>query len=375
MTVLEAYEAVLIELNKVKAPSLSMNDFIYFLNKATQQYTNEMYNSYEVNQQRVDDMRTLRNSVRLELKPSESQTIDKFYQNVYETLLPEDYFHILNCVVQFNVHKASRCGDSDVTAYYGAKRLTSDANPWVIDNYYLQPSYKNPYFYINEIQLSSDNPGAVNNQSSGQVIVRQGQVVKLSVNSEKRVAASLKIGEDVLFSLQGVKKSEMIKVYRALLKLKNVNTKYSSIKAELISSDVIELSIPGITGDQYSGSSNLTIEVTDKVTDFQTQKESYVRYGNNTRSRIEIRYGQGSANVTPVCVFVDYLRVPQRISLTVDQLDDKEDNSQVFEFPDYVVYEIINRTTKLVLENVGDPRTQLNTAVNQTIPTAPVANQ
>lgn len=35
MTVYEIYEDVLIELNKVKAPSLSVSDFLYFLNKAT----------------------------------------------------------------------------------------------------------------------------------------------------------------------------------------------------------------------------------------------------------------------------------------------------------------------------------------------------
>jgi hypothetical protein len=36
MTAIQAYEAVLIELNKVKAPSLSLNDFLYFFNKAIQ---------------------------------------------------------------------------------------------------------------------------------------------------------------------------------------------------------------------------------------------------------------------------------------------------------------------------------------------------
>jgi hypothetical protein len=34
MTAIQAYEAVLIELNKVKAPSISLSDFIYLFNKA-----------------------------------------------------------------------------------------------------------------------------------------------------------------------------------------------------------------------------------------------------------------------------------------------------------------------------------------------------
>ncbi len=62
MTAIQLYEAVLIELNKVQAPSLSLPDFIYFFNKATQQYVNETYNSYEINQQRVDDLRVVRGS-------------------------------------------------------------------------------------------------------------------------------------------------------------------------------------------------------------------------------------------------------------------------------------------------------------------------
>lgn len=34
MTLLEVFEATLIEINKVKAPSLLLEDFNYFINKA-----------------------------------------------------------------------------------------------------------------------------------------------------------------------------------------------------------------------------------------------------------------------------------------------------------------------------------------------------
>lgn len=116
-----------------------------------------MYNSYEVNQQRVDDLRSLRSTVKLDLKECKDQTGDNFYQCVYDTLLPEDYFHILNCVVQFNVKKHTKCQTTESSEYIGVKRLTSDANPQVISNYYLRPSYKNPYYYINEIDIESES--------------------------------------------------------------------------------------------------------------------------------------------------------------------------------------------------------------------------
>ena len=50
-----------------------------------------------------------------------------------------------------------------------------------------------------------------------------------------------------------------------------------------------------------------------------------------------------------------------------DQLDDIQDQSMIIEFPDYVVYEIINTLVKLILENGGNPRIQTHMGVNQSI--------
>ena len=88
-----------------------------------------MYSTYEINQQRVDDLRVLRNTVKLELKESPDQSSNNFYQCVYETELPEDYLHILNCIVEFQVTKSNRCGNKSSIVHYGAKRLSSDSNP------------------------------------------------------------------------------------------------------------------------------------------------------------------------------------------------------------------------------------------------------
>jgi hypothetical protein len=62
MTIREFYEHVLTELNKVEAPSLLLEDFNYFANKAVQQYINEVYNRYDINQQSTDDLRALKTS-------------------------------------------------------------------------------------------------------------------------------------------------------------------------------------------------------------------------------------------------------------------------------------------------------------------------
>ena len=66
-------------------------------------------------------------------------------------------------------------------------------------------------------------------------------------------------------------------------------------------------------------------------------------------------------------VYIDYLRAPEYLTLDQDILDSVTDTSQVIEFPDYVVYEIINEIVKLVMENGQNPRIQTNPQVNQTV--------
>lgn len=67
MTAKEAYTYTLIEINKLEAPSLLLEDFNYLFNKAVQQYINKSYNRYETNQQATDDLRALKKTVELEV--------------------------------------------------------------------------------------------------------------------------------------------------------------------------------------------------------------------------------------------------------------------------------------------------------------------
>jgi hypothetical protein len=53
--------------------------------------------------------------------------------------------------------------------------------------------------------------------------------------------------------------------------------------------------------------------------------------------------------------------------LTIDKLDDIDDNTPQLEFPDYVTYEIINELVTLILENNKDPRVQTQPAVAQSV--------
>lgn len=146
MTARQLYESALIELNKVEAPSLLLEDYNYFINKAVLAYINKRYNVYDMNQQTSDDLRVLKstaviNSVTL-------KTGGPLHGASYIAELPRDYFHILNCIVEYKLSKNYKCYKADELAYFGAKRLTSDMYSQVINNYYMRPTFKNPYFFL-----------------------------------------------------------------------------------------------------------------------------------------------------------------------------------------------------------------------------------
>ena len=82
---------------------------------------------------------------------------------------------------------------------------------------------------------------------------------------------------------------------------------------------------------------------------------------------MEIRYGKSNPSFTLTKVYIDYIKTPQFVLLTQDEIDEVEDNSQILEFPDYVCQEIVNELVKLLMENSSDPRLQSHIPINQSI--------
>lgn len=252
MTVRELYNNVLVELNKVQAPSLLLEDFVYLVNKAVQKYINKRYNFFEMNQQLTDDLRVL-------LKTSDPLSASNLtsFDGAVQYDLPNDYMHMLNCICGFDKSQtSSKCSSSNTgTDWIPASKLDTASWPHTIENYYMKPSRKRPYYYIINIQ----DPSA--------------------------------------------------------------NTNYAV--------------------DQVEG----------------------VRYGNSQVPVVQIKSGKDK----PSAVYVDYLRAPKYIDLTIEDLDDIDDNTPQLEFPDYVTYEIINELVTLILENNKDPRVQTQVGVAQSI--------
>ena len=292
MTVREVYEALLIELNKEQAPSMLLADFNYFCNKAIQQYLNKQYNMYDVNQQTSDNLRVI--STTAKLTPEFDS--DFYGEKIAVIELPLDYFHLLNCICSYRRTGPNKCNQTG-SVQYSAKRLTSDMWSQVHRNYYNRPTYKRPYYFIHNVNTSTNGALPTDKYSSEreESVIKDGQVVQ-----------ELVVGPSRTITIGGKQKS-------------------------LIT------------------------------------KEAANRYGNVQPVRVEIRYGSMPANLELDAIYVDYLKTPQHVELTLEQLDLVEDTSQLLEYPDYVCYEIVGELVKLFMENASDPRLQTNIPINQTI--------
>lgn len=320
MTARDIFKAMLVELSKVNAPSLLLEDFNYFFNKAINQYINKRYNLYDVNQQTSDDLRVLKattiltptKSLGTTYKNPEGATsalsekyigLASLYGAAYEVDLPPDYLHILNCICIYKVKSTYSCYDGGSFVQFAARRLTADSWSQVINDYYNRPLPERPYFYIHNINTSETLPTNPYDSESGK-------------------------GTDMPENVYKVTEQD------------------------------------GAEDDVLNLPRTITI---GKSKQSLIQKNTANRYGNASKVRMEIRYGKDDTVFELVEVLVDYIKTPQYIRLTPEQVDLTIDTSQVMEFPDYVCQEIINELVTIVMENNADPRLQTHIPVSQSI--------
>ena len=318
MTARDVYEAVGIELNKAKAPSLMLDDFNYLFNKAILQTINKFYNQYDISQQTTDDIRVLKSSVVLTPTLIDSTNTLKLFGAAYEAYLPTDYFHLLNAVCEFIPNRNFKCWVKNVPIYVGARRLPADQWPAIITNIYNRPSIKMPYYYIH------------------------------NRNSENRVSTN---------------------PYEAY----NGTTNTQPLGTGTDFNGTYNVTADGVTDIRNLASSMPVNDGTTSVKLADSEKVAAYRYGNSSSVRLEVRYGKDSSLFSLNSILIDYLKTPQFIVLTEEQIDRTIDTSQVMEFPDYVIFEIINNLVMLILENTSNPRLQTNMPIQQSI--APAQNQ
>lgn len=365
MTARQVFEATLIELSKIQAPALKLYEFNYLFNKAINQYINKIYNVYDINQQTTDDLRVLKATAYLkpykygitssnETKPYNNYTsggsnpeyngkspsadvqyaiassylssahsqIQSLNGATYEVFMPIDYLHMLNCVCIYYVAKQKDCWDAGSYIQIPATRLTADSWSQIVTDIYNRPSPMRPYYYIH-------------NQSSSITIPTSpvtGNGTPSDTNPAGYTGTDMPIGGYKVTSDDGLVATNTSdgagSNFQRTFKLKN-------------------------------GEVSKDISLVEKPT--------AVRVANPSNVRCEIRYGKDDSLFQLVEVQIDYVKSPQFIRLTQEQIDLTEDTSQIMEFPDYVNQEIINELVHLVMEHSNDPRLANNIQMTNTI--------
>lgn len=371
MTARQVFEATLIELSKIQAPSLKLYEFNYLFNKAINQYINKVYNVYDINQQTTDDLRVLKATTfltphKVELAGRASgaakdsaiqntkavtgnqdspeggytgqassylskahRSIQSLHGATYEVYMPIDYLHMLNCVCIYYVAKQKDCWDAGSYIEIPATRLTADSWSQIITDIYNRPSPMRPYYYIHNLN--------------------QQQVLPTDPRTKVTTGTGL---EEVGIDMNGI--------YQVT----------SASGGEWEDND-IDAGTAGGT-DVKAQNSNFQRTFKLKTTKGEQQvslveKPIALRAGNTSNVRCEIRYGKDDSLFQLVEVQIDYVKCPQFIRLTQEQIDLTEDTSQIMEFPDYVNQEIINELVHLVMERVNDPRLGNNIQMTQSI--------
>lgn len=345
-----------------------LEDFNYFFNKAINQYVNKHYNIYDVNQQTTDDLRVLKSTTILtpEKVIGELGGVDVsdwrvgqagLFDATFEVFLPLDYLHMLNCICVYKVNKRHKCYDKGNYVQFPAKRLTADSWSLIVNDFYNRPLYKRPYYYIHNVNTSADLPtNPIQDVSVLQRTTKGTDASKDYFDSKSNTVYVSKYKDGP----NGVETSVSTPQSAS-----NEVSKFKTDHPDYIITETI------IVNSTSTGQSNLprTISLTNINNKSQIEKEAGVRYGNSSAVRCEIRYGRDSSVFELTHVIIDYIKVPQQIRLTQEQIDLTEDTSQIMEFPDYACQEIINELVTLMMERDADPRTQSHQAVSQSIAT------
>lgn len=244
--------------------------------------------------------------------------------------MPIDYLHMLNCVCIYYVAKQKDCWDAGSYIQIPATRLTADSWSQIVTDIYNRPSPMRPYYYIHNQASSITAPTAP--------VTGDGNPTDANPSGYA--------GTDI-----GVKG---YKVTDDGMDAKGAPTESSKPATDKAGGSNFQRTFKLKQGDQTKDISLV-------------EKPIAARVSNPSNVRCEIRYGKDDSLFQLVEVQIDYVKSPQYIRLTQEQIDLTEDTSQIMEFPDYVNQEIINELVHLVMEHSNDPRLSNNMQITQSI--------
>lgn len=417
MTARQIFDAVGIELNKIQAPTLKLQEFNYLFNKAINQYINKVYNVYDINQQTTDDLRVLKSTAYLEPVKFEHNTsndysathnenrnassylsrhhksIQSIHGATYEVAMPVDYLHLLNCICIYYVAKTKDCWDAGSYIEVPATKLTADSWSTIITDVYNRPSPMRPYYYIHNQNNSTNNnslPTDPITKVSPELGMPDGTDMTGTYEVTENGLTLYKV-QDRWYTVYAGHTYEVgnvtigdngniITTYTTSIPLiwgelrGNPTVLTASFDLKNADQTVMYYPDPASTVGTTSSPGKSNFPRTFKLSYGDTntnvslvEKPTAFRAGNTSNVRMEIRYGKDDSIFQLVEVQVDYVKCPQFIRLTQEQIDLTEDTSQIMEFPDYVNQEIINELVHLCMERANDPRLGNNLQITQSI--------
>ena len=342
---------------------------------------------------------------------SSHRSIQSLHGATYEVAMPIDYLHLLNCVCIYYVAKQKDCWDAGTYIEIPATRLTADSWSQIITDIYNRPSPMKPYYYIHNqnnqtnnellptdpinalsatgLPNGSDMTGTYQVISNGAPVTIVGDTYYVNLQNQWYEVTGLE------YTVNGLKPSG---------DFDSVQTDSSPITDEDLLNGLNYGTLDGAktvmfypdpeytigwakqedntftlqnttASDLGQGSSNfqrtfkldMNGDGEADTTVSLVEKPIALRAGNTSNVRMEIRYGKDDTLFQLKEVQVDYVKSPQFIRLTQEQIDLTEDTSQIMEFPDYVNQEIINELVHLVMEHSNDPRLGNNIQMTNTI--------
>lgn len=197
-TIRQAYVAILMELLKEESPSLYIEDFLYYYNKAISEYMKLRYEKFEITQQLTDDVRAWKKSF----------TTDQLVTPV-DIIGHEDgysYRHLLSCVVTVKLLRpSSKCAQKVGTeSSHKVTRMTSTIKAGIINNAYLKAAFYRPYFDILDNVLTIDvgdiNPRDLEISNITVEYLKQPENVVLTeeqIRAEQDTSQVLEFAQDV----------------------------------------------------------------------------------------------------------------------------------------------------------------------------------
>jgi hypothetical protein len=259
--------------------------------------------------------------------------------------------------------------------------LTADSWSSVVDDVYNQPTKKRPYYYVhnqNDMYVDSNYELTARNSElptniDSSTIPSGNATDKLHeydyslwhavLDAAKQASlAESALPETVITAATGVI-GITVDMTNAINK---VNT---SLAETATASDAYKalLAVPAIASGTSNFERTFTFNGIANAED-AVEKSAGIRHANSSRVKVEIRCGRDKSNIFSLsAVQIDYVKAPQFIRLTQEQLDSDEDISQVMEFPDYVNQEIVNELVNLVMRKVNDPSLNAHIQMTQSI--------